>query len=169
MEEFNVTPGMQHMMEVTLRPNRLKYLVILIVCAGFAVSGALNVAKNSLIGWIEILAFGSNAIVFGVLLLPGSSYLKLDPTGFTICSLFQARTIGWHEVDAFRVGTDRGRKLVVFDFSNLHHGQEFARKFASTISGYEAGLPDTYGLSAEELAATLNEWRERASPPAVSL
>jgi len=118
-------------------------------------------------GWIEILVFGSNAIVFGVLLW--SAYLKLDPTGFAICSLFQARTLGWHEVDAFRVDTDRGRKLVVFNFSKLHRGQEFARKVASRLSGYEAGLPDNYGLSAEELAATLNEWRERASPPAVSL
>jgi hypothetical protein len=148
---------------MTLRPNRLKYLVILIVCAGFVVGGALNVLKNSVIGWSEILFFGSNVIVFGVLLLPGSAYLKLDPTGFTICSLFRARTLGWHEVDAFRVGTDRRRKLVVFDFVKLHQGHEFARKFASTISGYEAGLPDTYGLSAEELAATMNEWREHAS------
>jgi hypothetical protein len=160
---------MQRMMEVTLRPNRLKYLVILIVCAGFAVSGTLNVARNSLIGWIEIFFFGSNVIVFGAFLLPGSAYLKLDPTGFTICSLFQARKLGWHEVEAFRVSTDRRRKLVVFDFSNLHQGQEFARKLASTISGYEAGLTDNYGLSAEELAATLNEWRERATSPAVSL
>jgi len=145
------------------------YLVILIVCAGFVVSGALKVPKDSLKGWIEILVFGSNAIVFGVLLLPGSAYLKLDPTGFTICSLFQARTLGWHEVDAFRVDTDRGRKLVVFNFSKLHRGQEFARKVASRLSGYEAGLPDNYGLSAEEPAATLNEWRERANSPAVSL
>ena len=156
-------------MEVTLRPNRLKYLVILIVCAGFVVSGALNVPKNSLIGWIEIFFFGSNVIVFGVLLLPGSAYLKLDPTGFTICSLFQARKLCWHEVESFRVDTDRGRKLVVFDFSKLHQGQEFARKVGLAISGYEAGLPDNYGLSPEELAATLNEWRERASSPAVSL
>ncbi len=156
-------------MEVTLRPNRLKYLVILILCAGFVVGGALKVPKNSLIGWIEILVFGSNAIVFGVLLLPGSVYLRLDLTGFTICSLFQARTLGWHEVDAFRVEIDRGRKLVVFNFSKLHRGQEFARKVASRLSGYEAGLPDNYGLFAEELAATLNEWRERASSPAVSL
>lgn len=156
-------------MEVTLRPNRLKYLVILIVCVGFAVSGTFNVAKNSLIGWIQILVFGSNAIVFGVLLLPGSAYLKLDPAGFTICSLFQARKLGWHEVDAFRVSTDRRRKLVVFNFSKLYQGQEFARKLASTVSGYEAGLPDNYGLSAEELAATLNQWRERATSSAVSL
>ena len=156
-------------MEVTLRPNRLKYLVILIVCAGFVVGGALNVPKNSVLGWSEILFFGSNVIVFGVLLLPGSAYLKLDPTGFTICTLFRARALGWHEVDAFRVGTDRRRKLVVFDFSKLHQGHELARKFASTISGYEAGLPDTYGLSAEELAATMNEWREHASLRPASL
>ena len=156
-------------MEMTLRPSRLKYLVILIVCAGFVVSGTLNLSKSSLIGWAEIFFFGSNVIVFGVLLLPGSAYLKLDPTGFTIGSLFRTRKLGWHEVDAFRVGTDRRRKLVVFNFSKLHRGQQFARKFASTISGYEAGLTDTYGLSAEELAATMNEWRERASPPAVTL
>ena len=90
MEEFNVAPRgprMQRMMELTLRPNRLKYLVILIVCTGFAVSGTLNVAKNSLIGWIEVFFFGSNVIVFGVLLLPGSAP--------------KARSNGLHDLLAF--------------------------------------------------------------------
>jgi hypothetical protein len=52
--------------------------------------------------------------------------------------------------------------MVVFNFSNLHPRQRVLRKLSSAMSGYEAGLPETYGLSAEELAATMNDWRERA-------
>jgi hypothetical protein len=54
--------------------------------------------------------------------------------------------------------------LVVFNFSNLHRSHEFARKLSSAIGGYEGGLPDTYGLLAKELAALMNDWRQRGVP-----
>jgi hypothetical protein len=139
----------------------------MILSAGFVASGALLVRVDDLeadlAGWVLILFFGLGAIVFCLHLLPGSAYLKLDPAGFTVCSLFRAHSYRWYEVDSFEVGKFRRRKLVVFNFSNLHRGQEFVRKLSSAIGGYEGALvPETYGLSAEELAATMNEWRARA-------
>ena len=118
--------------------------------------------------WVGILLFGSGVIVFSLLLLPGSAYLKLDSSGFTLCTLFRAHSTGWYDVDSFQVGRIAGRKMVVFNFSNLHPRQRVLRKLSSALSGYEAGLPETYaGLSAEELAAMLNDWRERARWPTV--
>jgi hypothetical protein len=119
-------------------------------------------------GWAAILFFGTGGIVFCLLLLPGSAYLKLDPAGFTICSLFRTHSIRWQEVDSFEVARIASRKMVVFNFSNLHRGPEFARKLASKISGYEGALPETYGLSAEELAAVMNRWRQAGAPSTVS-
>jgi hypothetical protein len=149
-------------LELILRPIRRKSLLPLLSCAGLVV-GALTVRKSDpIIGWVGILLFGSGAIVIGLLLLPGSAYLKLDSAGFTVCTLFRAHSTSWYEVDSFQVARIGGRKFVVFNFSKLHRGQEFARKLSSAIAGYEGGLPEIYGPSAEQLAAMMNDWRQRA-------
>jgi hypothetical protein len=155
-------------MELTLRPNRLRYLLFMTSSAGFVAGGALMVREGDPMGWAGILFFGAGVIVFCVLLLPGSAYLKLDPAGFTVCSLFRAHSTRWYEVNSFEVGRIGGRKLVVFNFSNLHRGQGFARKLSSAIGGYEGALPETYGLSAEDLAAMMNDWRQRGDASTVS-
>ena len=153
--------------ELTLRPNRRRYLLNMTLAAGFVAAGALTIRKGDPRSWAAILFFGFGVIVFGLSLLPGSAYLRLDPTGFTVCSLFRAHSTSWFEVDSFEVARIRGRKLVVLKYSSLHRGQEFVRKLAVAIGLHEGALPETYGLSAEELAAMMNDWRVRARRPAV--
>ena len=150
--------------ELTLRPNRRRYLLNMTLAAGFVAAGALTIRKGDPRGWAGILFFGFGVIVYVLLLLPGSAYLRLDPTGFTVCSLFRAHATSWFEVDSFEVARMRGRKLVVFNFSNLHRGQEFVRKLAVAIGWHQGALPDTYGLFAEELAAMMNDWRQHGGP-----
>src|ERR1700687_5686944 len=117
--------------ELTLRPNRRRYLLFMTFSAGFA----LTLRESDPIGWASILSFGSAVIVFGLLLLPGSAYLKLDPAGFTVCSLFRAHSTSWFEVNSFEVARIGGHKMVVFNFSSLHQGQDFARKLSSALGG----------------------------------
>jgi hypothetical protein len=50
----------------------------------------------------------------------------------------------------------------------LHRGKEFARKLSSAIGGYKGALPETYGLSAEELAAMIDDWQQRGGASTVS-
>jgi hypothetical protein len=154
-------------MELTLRPKRFKYLLFAFLSAAFAIVGALMVRDGERFGWVEILFFATAAIVFCLLLFPGSAYLKLDPAGFTFCSLFRSHFSPWSEVESFAVGSVGPRRLVVFNFSASHHGQKNLRKLSAAISGYEAALPDTYRLKAAELAALMNNWRERCAPSAV--
>jgi hypothetical protein len=63
-------------MELVLRPNRLRYLLFMTLSAGFVTGGALMVREGNPIGWVSILFFGAGVIVFFLLLLPGSAYLK---------------------------------------------------------------------------------------------
>jgi hypothetical protein len=149
-------------MELILRPKRLKYLLFALLSAGFAAGGGLMVRSGVLLGWAEILLFGTFATVFCLMLAPGAAYLKLDPAGFTFCSLFRSHTMHWYEVDSFATARIGNRNLVVFNFSPLHRGQEHLRKISSAIAGYEAALPETYGLKAQDLAALMNQWRQRA-------
>jgi hypothetical protein len=151
-------------MEFTLKPDRRRYLLLLIPSAGFVVSGVFMVRAADPIGWAVVLLFGAGVVVFCLTLLPGSAYLRLDPAGFTVCTLYRAHSTRWFEVESFNVARIGSRKMVVFNFSDLHPGQEFVRKLSSAVSGYEAALPETYGLSAEELAAIMNDWRGREGP-----
>ncbi len=161
-------------MELILKPSRFRYMKLLIQ-AGLFVAVGLFIVKYYkpgsampaalFVGRSAIIFFGAGGILVCVNFLPGSSYLKLDQTGFTTCSAFRSHSFRWCEVDSFEVGRIlrvMGPRAVVFNFSRLHQGHESLRKFSSMISGYEGALADDYGMSAEKLAATLNEWRQRA-------
>ena len=53
--------------------------------------------------------------------------------------------------------------MVLFDYARSYTRSARARAVASALTGAEAGLPDTYGRSAEELTILLNDWRSRAT------
>jgi len=53
--------------------------------------------------------------------------------------------------------------MVVFNFAADFEGHAGARRIASWLTPYEGAMPDTYGMSCEDLAALMNECRERAN------
>jgi hypothetical protein len=135
--------------ELTLKASRLRYVGHLIASIRLVAEGAFLVWQGHPFGWAGILFFGAGVVVFSLQLIPGSAYLKLDPVGFTMCSLFKPRSYRWDEVDSFDVSGSR--KSVLSNFSRSHRGRGYLE------------LRDAYGMSAERLAATLNEWRQRSS------
>ncbi len=149
-------------MALVLRPSRGRRVGLAIGSVVFVAEGIFVVGQgHPLVGWAGILFFGMGGVVLGLSLLPGSAYLKLDPAGFTICTLFGAYSYRWYEIESFEVGRLATRKSVFFNYSKLHRGRETLRKINSQIVGFEGALPDTYGMSAEKLAAILNDWRQR--------
>src|SRR5262249_30263132 len=97
---------------------------------------------------------------------PESSYLRIDSQGFTIVSLFRARSYRWSEVETFCMAKVKYGRFVVFDVSPTYRGRWLLRKINTAFSGYEELLPDTYGKSAKELAALLNAYKLRYDPRA---
>jgi hypothetical protein len=138
--------------------------LFLLVSLTFSAAGVGMIADGRMLGWLVFLFFGFGVVVFFLSLLPGCSYLELDNAGFTVCTMFKPSTTRWYEVKSFRVGRVGTRKAVVFDFTELHQGQESARKAALLLEGCEGALPDNYGLPAAELAAIMEKWRRRADP-----
>lgn len=124
-----------------------------------------------MIGWASVLFFGLGAIVGAIHLVPGMSYLRLTPDGFIIKSMYRiSRPVRWDSVSEFRVAKMEFLiKMVVFDA--LARPDAGLSAINRQLVGAQAGLPDTYGRSAEDLAALLNQWRDRAldrdatSPP----
>jgi hypothetical protein len=97
---------------------------------------------------------------------PRSSYLTIEDGGFKYCSLFRHHMIQWSDVSRFGVLAVPGKTMVGFNYSASYGRAPKARAISVALSGFEAALPDTYGLTAEELARLLadcqREWTRKA-------
>ncbi len=127
----------------------------------FTLVGVWMISKGEMIGWPVSIFFGICCMVFIVVLLPNSFYLRISKNGFEVCSLFRSEFTAWDEVGRFESGYIGPSKMVVFNYSPGHRKYKAAKSVAKTMTGFEGALPDTYGKSAEALAKLLNEWRER--------
>jgi hypothetical protein len=99
------------------------------------------------------------ALAFLMRLLPGAYDLHLERDGFMWRSFCRTSRFRWSDVVDFR---PIGRNLsdVGFDLAEGRGIPVSARMFAG-LSGADRHLPpNTYGLSAVQLAALMNAWRE---------
>lgn len=152
---------------VRLMPSPLKWLGV--VAAGLvfvAVGlwlirlGATNPRVPAWVGWTSVLFFGLVAMVGLVQLIPGASSLTLDATGFEVVKFFRRSRRRWSEVGDFAVWRHAGNDLVVFEAARPAPAALASANRA--LTGRGAGLPDTYGLPAEDLATLLVAWQWRA-------
>lgn len=154
-----------------LRTGRLKMFALLMGSLVLAGGGTLAIPKEPVTGYLCIAFFGLCAIVTGINVLPGSSYLELTREGFVIRHLFRTSFIPWRQVREFAVY--RVELLERVGWNNLLAPGEQAsmgRRVSTALTGVDGGLPDTYGMKAQDLADLLNSVRVQAaaSPPLLS-
>jgi hypothetical protein len=100
-------------------------------------------------------------------LIRGAS-LRLENDGFRIKQPWKWRFVYWKDVSEFGIGStalieshkNDWSTIVTFDDKNAVESKLSALN--RSIVGRNSSLPDTYGLSAEDLQALMNGWRERA-------
>ncbi|MBV8889576.1 MAG: hypothetical protein JO305_07895 [Alphaproteobacteria bacterium] len=153
------------MFPTVLRPSRRRNAGFAALCLLFVAGGLWMMQtqgtdrgmSNFWWGVATVVFFGLGTVVFGITLLPGAAYLKLEATGFTVCSLFRKRFTPWQAVEHFGVTQIVLRKYVGIAFTPAGK-QEIAMSRVNTrLIGFDDMLPDTYGRSAEELTALLND------------
>jgi hypothetical protein len=86
--------------------------------------------------------------------------LEIDNEGFVVCVLWRKYRCEWKDIKKFGVVEVPGRKMVGFNYVDGYQGSRLGRKLVKEVSGYEGALHDTFGRSAEELAAMLNEMNQ---------
>jgi hypothetical protein len=147
---------------VTLAPSRTKWILILLGCAVFVAIALFAMQGNTFMRWGGIAFFGTGMAVAIVGLLPGASRLKLDREGFEFTALFRRHSVRWQAATGFEAVAipPSGLKMVVFDDAGAK-GRALG-KFSVSLVGRNSGVPDTYGMSAEDLAGLMAQWRERA-------
>jgi len=101
-------------------------------------------------------------IVAAVAMLPGAGALTLDAEGFEARNLFRRHRSRWQDTSGFQAARipPAQQKLVVYD--DVTQSAKTLAQINVGIVGRNAALPDTYGLSADDLAQLMAQWRERA-------
>ena len=145
---------------IRLRPRRRPMLLISL--AGLVVT-VIGVATTSpFVVTLGVIA----AVAAGLSLVPGLAYLKLDEQGFEVKKLGRRWGAAWIEIERFVV-----TKVVLGRYPTpiveVCYREGFAERHLSTSTlGKAIGFSQRYvelgyGLSADDQAALLNEWRDR--------
>lgn len=154
--------GPESSQTLTLYSSRLKYFFVLLISLAFTFVGTWMLKEGDAKGWLVLIFFGLLCLMaLAPFLCPRRFYLHLSPEGFEARSLFHKTFTRWRDASRFEVRWLVFTKLVVFNYGPAHHSYEWIKKANRMVGDFEGGLPDTYGLSADELVRLLNEWRER--------
>ena len=123
--------------------------------------GGFLVAEGQWVGWLCLGFFGLGVVLGLATLIPGASYLELREDGFEFSSIYRKWFLRWSDVQEFfpqRIATNA---MVCWNYAPGHVAPSLGRKLSAGLTGVEAGLPDTYGMAAPELAELMNQWRRR--------
>jgi hypothetical protein len=147
---------------VTLYPSRRKWLLVLAGGVLLAAGGVLMVRSGDPTGWFPLIFFALVAVVAAAAMLPGAGALLLDREGFQVTTLFRHHRTRWQDATGFMASRipPASQRFVVYD--DVTQSAKSLAKINVEIIGRNGALPDTYGLSPDDLASVMAQWRERA-------
>jgi hypothetical protein len=170
-----VTAPSPDVLPVVLRPSRRSKLKALLVGASWAFfagvgitllvgAGASTGAGTRFVGGVLAASTAPLSLYWLLQLVPGASRLEVTPTGIVVRHAFRTRTRRWEEVRRFYTRLYRGHRIpdwtgVAFEpVQPKPAGLGALAEDMLRIRGiFDTDLlPDTYGLSAEELRTFLN-------------
>jgi hypothetical protein len=137
-----------------LKPSKIKSIILILISIGFISLGIKLLEKNMLIAVLNIFFFGICLIIFIINMIPNSSYLKIDEKGIEMKNLFRITFIPWQAVSGFKTKFIFVNKLVIFNID-----EKLLEN--SKMKGKTGAFPDTYGMSAKDLANLLNEYKAK--------
>jgi hypothetical protein len=147
---------------VTLYPSRRKWLLVFAGCALFAVIGFWMIKGGDLRGWLVLIFFGLGTVIAAAAMLPGAGALVLDREGFEVTNLFRHHRTSWQDATGFQAARIPPARQKLVSYDDVTQSTKSLAKINVGIVGRNAALPDTYGLSADDLAQLMAQWRERA-------
>ena len=115
---------------ITLKPSRLKWLGVFLICAVFSVIGVFMVRDGELMGWLPLAFFGVGVVISLMPLIGYRCWLRLGPDGFEQSMMGRRMKYRWDEVSDFHVwGMKQGffttNQLVSFEplFEERHDAE----------------------------------------------
>lgn len=160
----------------TLYPRKAKWYAIFVLSLAFSAGGyamaALLPGHNRSVGYAVCALFGLFAAISFLVLVPGSSFLRITPDGLSIRTLWRTHRYRWADIERFGVaevttvhkGVTQRHRMVGFNLSEYSQGPERKRRLIALnerLCGFQAALPDNYGWDHADLAEHLNQLLER--------
>lgn len=156
-------PAMSREEHVVLRrPSRSTFILIGVGVAMALLGLELVREGYGATGWGIVVMFGAMAVIAGITVMPGSTQLELDASGFWTTTLFQkGEPIRWEEVAGFETAEVGGKRRAGFRLTDASKPVADRDGAPRPAGGLDGVFTRDYGLKPEELAETLNEWRSR--------
>jgi hypothetical protein len=148
-----------------LKASRFKWAVLIFAGTVFAMGGVLIffAAPGGQVGGILVFVFFGACAAVAAIQLVFRSTLTLTTEGFTFTGLGRRVTRRWKDIVSFiAVRTSALSGIVGIRLAVSPEQTSGVRRAARAIAGYDGGaMPDTYGMTAVELAALMSDWRDR--------
>lgn len=145
-----------------LKPDRLRWLVVFLISAGFVAIAGWVGPGDPMLFWGAGGFFVVCALIATPLMLGVGANLRLDREGFACRTLFRTFRREWRECSSFYPVTTGMRKFVGFSTPQDEAAHPGMAAFNRSVVGATGMLPDTFGLSAEDLSDLMNRFRARA-------
>jgi hypothetical protein len=152
---------------ITLAPSRKQWWAMVIGGGVFFVIALLGVTLGGDTAAIIVAAFAAFWAVLGaIMLLPGANSLRLDKTGFEVEHFFVRKKFCWSDVSDFEVRSvgEFNGEIVAFDTAESH--LSLWERINGAMIGKKRYLPNTYGMTGEDLANLMTAWKNSATDAA---
>ena len=136
---------------IRLVPSRVKWWVMIVAGVGFAAVLLVNFAGNTGATIMAVLSVLVAAFA-AAMLVPGANSLQIDAEGFEVTHLFRSKRYRWSDVSDFAAHSlGQSGEVVAFKTSDPPRGL-WNKTNAALLGERNACLPDTYGMTPEDLA-----------------
>ena len=137
--------------QLFLPPSRMRWVVSVTISIFIvALDAYLAVVQQAPAVWLLVVLFGGLGAFSAVQLIPGSGGLWLDREGFVYRMFWVDRRREWKKISPIL-----GSQVGLLQMVGYH------REGCPPNKPREV-LPDTYGISANQLAEIMNQWRNAA-------
>ena len=149
--------------KMVLKPSRLKWILILAVGLAFtAIAIWVPAEGDNAWRWFVGGLFGLLSAIAVPAALGIGSGLELNRVGFRCRTLFRTWNRQWRDCSEFAPISIGPNTFVGFSTLSDEKAHPNLAAANRAIAGTSGMLPDTYGMSPQDLADTMNRFRARA-------
>jgi hypothetical protein len=146
--------------DLALHASRRKWLAILAGCVVATFAGFSMLMDSEWIGLFVLSFFGFGTVVaLAAIIRP--TQLLIDPDGMTLVQPWRRRRYDFNDCSEFRTWRGYHTAMVVFDHRSPDRDAGLLSILNEQVSGSNSWLPNTFGVSAPDMAALLNARRQR--------
>jgi hypothetical protein len=138
----------------------------LLACAVMVGLGILLMEDSdwNLIGCAAVGFFGIHALLWAVLLLPGT-HLELSSERITLRTWFRTFSYLWQDLEPFRIYRIGPVKIICFNLSSSVLKLSPYQFLHRASTGFDSSIPDIFELAPSVLVCVLEDWRCCAMSP----